>query len=343
MYFAVSVDVAYLIYRRYGTAPIILDLIYRTMKTQAFFRTRLGSLYVGRCEELIKDRAISRYLGKVQLIFTSPPFPLNRKKAYGNRTGKEYLEWIQSLAPSLRDFLTPDGSIVIEMGNAWEKGRPVQSTLPTETLLEFQKKGNLNLCQEFTYYNSARLPSPIQWVNVERIRVKDATTKIWWMAPSERPKASNRNVLKEYSHAQKELIRKRRYNAGKRPSEYNIGATSFAVDNGGAIPPNLIEIANTTSSGPYQTFCRDSGIPLHPARMPVALAEFFIKFLTDEGDIVFDPFGGSNTTGWAAEQLKRRWITMEFSKEYAAASIARFSKEKAEAAFRNHGGNGDQC
>ena len=300
---------------------------------KAFFRTRRGQLYVGKCEKLIKAPALSRYKGKVQLIFTSPPFPLNRKKAYGNLMGSDYLEWIESLAPTLTKFLKPNGSIVLEIGNAWEPKRPVQSTLPTETLLAFQKKGGLNLCQEFTYYNPARLPSPAQWVNVERIRVKDATTKIWWMAPSDRPKASNRNVLREYSEAQKTLMRTKKYNSGKRSSQHNIGEASFLKNNGGAIPPNLIEVANTKSTGDYQEFCREFEVRAHPARMPVQLAEFFIKFLTDEDDIVFDPFGGSNTTGWAAQKLKRRWISIEASEMYAAASIARFSRERAEVAL----------
>ena len=42
---------------------------------------------------------------------------------------------------------------------------------------------------------------------------------------------------------------------------------------------------------------------IHPARMPADLVEFFVKFVTDENDLVFDPFGGSNTTGAVAENL----------------------------------------
>ena len=108
-----------------------------------------------------------------QLIFTSPPFPLNRKKRYGNKTGKEYLAWLHDLAPRLTELLTPNGSIVLELGNAWEPGIPVMSTLALEAFLDFKKAGRLNLCQQFICHNPARLPSPAQWVTVERIRVKD--------------------------------------------------------------------------------------------------------------------------------------------------------------------------
>ncbi len=293
------------------------------------FKNGLGALYLSKCEDLFNNPAFACFEGKVQLIFTSPPFPLNRKKAYGNFTGQQYLSWIASLAPLFKKFLSPKGSIVLEIGNAWEEGEPVQSTLPMESLLEFKKKGDLFLCQEFTYFNPARLPSPAQWVNIDRIRVKDATTRLWWLSPVTRPKACNRNVLREYSESQKELMKRGSYNSGRRPSQFKITPDGFLKDNGGAIPPNLIEVANTKSDDPFQNFCRANGLKGHPARMPHQLAEFFIKFLTSEGDLVLDPFGGSNTTGLAADTLNRRWISIEARKDYALSSIARFSPLRA--------------
>jgi site-specific DNA-methyltransferase (cytosine-N4-specific) len=58
--------------------------------------------------------------------------------------------------------------------------------------------------------------------------------------------------------------------------------------------------------------------------MPIGLPEFFIRFLTDEGEIVLDPFGGSNTTGAAAEKLGRKWITIEADQGYVRGSAGRF-------------------
>ena len=168
--------------------------------------------------------------GKVQLVFTSPPFPLNTKKSYGNLQGEDYIRWLAKFAPLLRRMVTDDGSIVVEIGNAWLPGEPVMSTHVLEALLRFLKKGDLHLCQEFIWYNPARLPSPIEWVNKERIRVKDAFTRIWWMSPTARPKADNRRVLREYSPSMKRLIATGKYNAGRRPSEHQIGKASFSVD-----------------------------------------------------------------------------------------------------------------
>ena len=144
------------------------------------YKTSRGKMYQGDAEDMLRRYPIARFKGKVQLILTSPPFPLNRKKRYGNLTGNHYLEWIRRLGPLLGDYLAPDGSIVIEMGNAWEKGSPTMSTLPMRALLGFLESANLHLCQEFVCYNPARLPTPAQWVTIERIRVKDAFTRVRW-------------------------------------------------------------------------------------------------------------------------------------------------------------------
>lgn len=291
-----------------------------------FYQTEHGIMYLGNCEQIIPKYMCSAEKCSVNLIFTSPPFPLNRAKRYGNMTGEEYLEWFSGLAPLFGDILADDGSIVLEIGNAWEKGKPVHSTLPIEALLKFKEKGHLYLCQEFIHYNPSALPSPIEWVNKRRVRVKDSFTRIWWMSKTPNPKADNRHVLEQYSKRMQKLIEKKTYNAGRRPSEYVIGDSSFAVDNGGAIPANVIMAANTASKGCYFAYCKEKGLDIHPARMPREVPEFFIKFLTNENDLVLDPFAGSNMTGAVAEQLNRRWISIEINEVYANGSRGRFKE-----------------
>lgn len=290
------------------------------------YSTSLGSCLKGKAEEVLQLPDVAKSLEKqVGLIFTSPPFPLNRKKKYGNLQGDAYIEWLASFAEIFRKLLSPKGSIVIELGNAWEPGRPAMSTLALRALLALLDRGNFTLCQQFIWYNPARLPSPAQWVNVERIRVKDAYTHLWWMSLTDRPHADNRAVLTEYSDAMKELLSKQKYNTGKRPSEHNIGKTSFLKNNLGAIPSNVITLSNTQSNSKYQNYCRDIGLQPHPARMPSGLAEFFIKFLTKPDMLVLDPFGGSNTTGAAAQKTKRRWIAIEPNDDYILGSRGRFN------------------
>ena len=294
------------------------------MKNSVAYRTSQGIMLRGRVEDTFTASAREEYRGKIQLILTSPPFPLNRKKAYGNLTGQEYIDWLAGLSHLFKGLLSENGSIVIELGNAWEKGKPIMSTLPLHALLAILENGDFKLCQQFVFYNKARLPGPAQWVNVERVRVKDSFTNIWWMSISDKPKANNRNVLKEYSKAMIDLLDKQKYNAGRRPSEHHIGTNSFLRNNKGAIPSNVLVFANTSASDPYQKYCREHNLKTHPSRMAYGVAEFFIKFLTDPGDIVLDPFAGSNTTGAAAEHLDRNWISVEPREEYITGSKGRF-------------------
>lgn len=296
------------------------------------FQTSAGRMAVGKAEALLERPWVRKIAGEVNLILTSPPFPLNRKKKYGNLVGEEYLRWFADLAAPLREMLSDDGSVVIELGNAWEPGLPTMSTLAMEALLQFKRKADLHLCQEFIWFNPAKLPTPAQWVNVERIRVKDSFTRLWWMSPSPNPKADNRRVLKPYSQSMRRLIEKQSYNAGRRPSEHVIGEESFLTDHGGAIPPNvlfpsnLLAWANTGSADAYRRFCDKWDLPHHPARMPLELAQFFVQFLTDPGDLVLDPFAGSGTTGEAAEGLARRWLGFEANREYARGARGRFDR-----------------
>ncbi len=296
-------------------------------------------MLVGKAEDVLASAALDPWRGRVQLVFTSPPFPLLRKKKYGNLSGDAFCDWLASFAEPLAKMLTPNGSIVMEIGNGWNPGLPTVSTVGIKALLAFQEAANLHLCQEFICYNPARLPTPAEWVAVRRTRVKDAFTRVWWLSPTPNPKADNRRVLTEYSDSMKKLLKKGTYTGGKRPSEHQIGTESFLTDNGGAIPPNVIvppnasdyepqailPIANTASKNGYHQMCRDQNLPRHPALMPEPLVEFFVRFLTEPNDVVFDPFSGSNTTGSVAERLGREWVGVEADAAYAEASKIRFA------------------
>ena len=304
--------------------------------------TTLGRYYVGDSVEMLRGELGDELQGKVQLLLTSPPFPLNNKKSYGNLTGDKFREWFTSLAVTFAELLTEDGSIVIEMGNAWEQGRPVQSLLHLESLIGFVRNpdAGLRLCQQFVCYNPSRLPSPAAWVTIRRIRFTDSYTHLWWMSKSDYPKADNRRVLRPYSREMKALLARQSYNAGERPSEHVISQKSCLTDHGGSIARNLFEMdsldenrevrlpnvfshSNTQSNNHFLRSCRSQGIRPHPARMPEGLASFFIELLTDPGDLVLDPFAGSNTTGAVAEGLGRRWLSMDVRLDYAEQSVIR--------------------
>ncbi|MBW4451619.1 MAG: site-specific DNA-methyltransferase [Nostoc indistinguendum CM1-VF10] len=278
-----------------------------------------GAAYLGDSLKLIKfiDN------NSINLIITSPPFALTRKKEYGNETAEKYIEWFLPFASEFKRVLADNGSFVIDLGGAYLPGNPVRSIYQYELLVRLCKEVGFFLAQEFYHYNPARLPTPAEWVTIRRIRVKDSVNTVWWLSKTPNPKADNRKVLKPYSQSMKQLL-KNGYEAKLRPSGHDI-SDKFQKDNQGAIPPNLLEIANTESNSAYLRRCKAAEIRPHPARFPQGFAEFFIKFLTDEGDMVLDPFAGSNTSGFVAETLQRRWISFEINEDYVTGSRYRFS------------------
>lgn len=285
-----------------------------------YYQRDFGAAYMGdsfRLMQALEDKSIN-------LILTSPPFALTREKEYGNKSSDEYIDWFMPFAREFRRLLKADGSLVIDLGGAYMPGHPVRSIYQFELLVRMCRELGFFLAQEFYHYNPARLPAPAEWVNVRRIRVKDSVNVVWWLSVSEYPKADNRRVLKEYSDSMKQLLDDG-YKPKLRPSGHDI-SHKFQKDNNGAIPPNLLRLANTESNSAYLRRCKQVGISPHPARFPREFAEFFIAFLTDENDLVVDPFAGSNTTGFVSEQWKRRWLAFEIDEQYLAGSKYRFEE-----------------
>lgn len=285
-----------------------------------FYKTTMGAAYLGDAMEYLRQLPDN----SVDLIMTSPPFALERKKEYGNVSPDEYIPWFLQFAREFHRVLKDTGSLVIDIGGSWMKGQPTRSLYHFELVIALCKEVEFYLAQEFYWYNPSKLPSPAEWVTVRRVRVKDAVNTVWWLSKTPHPKANNRRVLKAYSESMKKLL-ENGYKAKLRPSGHDI-SDNFSKDNEGAIPSNLIVLANTDSNGSYLRACRQADIKPHPARFPYGLPEFFIRFLTDEGDLVIDPFAGSNVTGEVAENLGRHWCAFELSELYLKASQFRFGE-----------------
>lgn len=289
------------------------------------YETDMGSAYLGDSRDLLDDLPES----SVNLVITSPPFALRRKKEYGNKDPEEYNDWFMEFSERVRRVLTEDGSFVVDIGGGWKKGKPVRSLYHFKLLnqLAGEEDSPFHFAQDFYWYNPAKLPTPAQWVTIEKIRATDAINHVWWLSKNERPKADTTNVLQEYSDRQKELMENGYEDFGvtkkDRPSGHQI-SDSFDKDNDGSLPDNLLKIANTQSNTKYLRACRELDVDSHPARFPPKLPEFFIKLLTDPGDIVLDIFAGSNTVGQVAEELGRQWVAFEIEAEYLENSKLRF-------------------
>jgi len=285
------------------------------------YTTNYGAAYIGNSLELLEQISSD----SINLVITSPPFALLREKSYGNVDQSAYIDWLFAFCKKVYRVLAPHGSFVIDLGGAYQTKRPVRSLYNYRILIKLCDELDFRLAEEFFWYNPSKLPSPIEWVNKRKIRAKDSVNTVWWLSKTDNPKANVSNVLVPYSERMKKLHKDpgKYYTPRERPSGHDIGA-SFATDNGGAIPSNLLQIPNTESNSRYIQLCKAVNIPAHPARFPQKLPMFFINFLTEPDDIVLDIFAGSNTTGAAAESLQRRWIAFEQNLSYLAASAFRF-------------------
>lgn len=272
----------------------------------------------------------------INLVITSPPFALQRKKAYGNEEQSEYVDWLCQFADIVYRKIREDGSFVIDIGGAYEKGSPSYSLYQFRALIKMCDEIGFKLAQPFYWHNPSALPAPIEWVNKRKLRAKTSVNTVWWLCKNPTLcKANVSNVLAPYSSRMERLISHPeefvKEEGTIRPSGHVLGKSSWSKDNGGAIPANLLQIPNSESNSQYLKYCKSLNVKGHPARFPSSLPEFFIKFLTEEGDLVVDIFSGSNTTGSIAEKLHRKWQSFELCQEYVAASSFRFA-ESSEAA-----------
>lgn len=259
----------------------------------------------------------------LDLIFTSPPFALLRKKYYGNKDEHEYVNWFKDFGQEFFRVLKPTGSLVIDIGGSWLQGQPTRSLYHFELLIMLCRELGFHLAQEMYWWNPSKLPTPAEWVNIRRVRVKDAVNSIYWLSKTPWPKASNRRVLSPYSNSMKDLL-KNGYVAKLRPSGHDI-SDKFSRNNQASIPPNLLAIPNTESNSHYLRYCKDHGYTPHPARFPAKLPEYFVRMLTDVGDHVLDPFSGSCVTGEVCERLERTWTCCEIDQEYILGAVGRFN------------------
>jgi site-specific DNA-methyltransferase (cytosine-N4-specific) len=144
----------------------------------------------------------------------------------------------------------------------------------------------------------------------------------YWWAPSVNPKADNRRVLEDYSARYR-----RNLSAGGhvRTTRSGSGQTDpglrYAVDNGGRIPFNAIECGSEGPRSAYMRYCKARGLPPHPARMPEAMVVRHVRLLTEEGDLVMDPFAGSLTVAAVCRRLGRRVIAAEKVLQYLEGGV----------------------
>ena len=318
--------------------------MYESLRQDPLYRTEYGAAFLGDSRELLGRLPDA----SANLVFTSPPYALHFKKEYGNADKRDYVKWFLPFAREIFRVLRNDGSFVLNIGGSYNQGTPTRSLYHFHLMIALVEEIGFHLAQECFWYNPAKMPMPAEWVTVRRIRIKDSVEYVWWFSKTAWPKASNARVLKEYSPDMIRLSR-RGIRATVRPSGHVIRDSFDKIEAGGAIPSNVIEdglaedldipvpdamlkFGNNAANDEYAKRSKELGLKMHPARFPASLPEFFIKLLTEPGDVVIDPFAGSNTTGIVSESLQRKWIAMEQVPEYLETSKVRFTETPAKVA-----------
>src|SRR5438477_4155206 len=161
------------------------------MITPPVYTTALGAAYQGDALYLLKELDDD----SINLVFTSPPFALQRQKEYGNRNEAEYVDWLIQFAALVKEKLRADGSFVIDLGGAYLKGVPARSLYPFRVLTRFCDELGYVLAEDFYWFNRSKLPNPIDRVNKRKLRANNAVNTVWWFAKTAWPKANVTNVL----------------------------------------------------------------------------------------------------------------------------------------------------
>jgi site-specific DNA-methyltransferase (cytosine-N4-specific) len=265
--------------------------------------------------------------GSIDLLWTSPPYPLLKPKEYGNLQSADWLKWMTDLCCLWQPLLAESGSMVLNVGSVPLRGRPIQDPYVERLVLKLIDELDYRLVDRHFWHNPCKLPTPVKWVAVEKKRVKNSIEHLLWFSKTDNYKANNDNVRVPESPATtrwREKSLKTGQGLGKRPGG-SVAGKGFLVSDGTAIPSVLHTLPHEGPHSAYRRSCKAANIKPHPATAPAALINFFIRLTTDSGDLVYDPMAGSLTTGAVAETLQRRWLCSELSKEYIAGGLLRFS------------------
>jgi site-specific DNA-methyltransferase (cytosine-N4-specific) len=274
----------------------------------------------------------------VDLLFSSPPYPLAGKgRKYGNMTPGETVELIVNCAKEWKRALVDTGSIVLNFRDTWlpksETGGAVRSLYQEKILLALVEDVKLFFADRMFFRNPVCTGDA--WVTVRHVRTTLNCENLLWLSKSPNPKADNRRVLvPPKASTIATYLRKARRGQKKvvGPSgQGNIFEEQMAAVAAGqeikVIPRSILDFANSDPKKALHAKLDELGLPHHDATMAPKLAEFFIKFLTTAGDLVWDPFFGSGTTGLEAEKLGRRFLGSDYSLAHILGSAVRWSPD----------------
>jgi DNA modification methylase len=264
----------------------------------------------------------------VDLLLSSPPYALISSKEYGNLDETAWVDWMLKICEGSRELLRPTGSMILNLGNCWVPGKPQQSLYIQRLLVRLEDELDIHLCQELFWHSPTKLPVPLAWVGVRRVRLTSSVEPLLWLSPNpDLVNSDNRRVLRAYTASGLRSINNERDRDGNRPNGVQFGRNSF-VDRGGSIPPSLITATPiSVEERRYREAIAAAGRKPHPAIMPAAVARFCIELATEKDHTVLDLFSGSGTVPIEAMKLGRYAIAVDRSLEYIENSEIRCHAE----------------
>ena len=272
----------------------------------------------------------------VNLLFTSPPYPLFSGRRYGTYSEIEIINLILGCARDWKRALATDGSIVLNFKDVWlpkaKTGGAVRSHYQEKLLLSLIEDVGLFFADRLYWRNPSHTPDSY-WTTIAKVRLNQDTEHLFWLSKTPNPKARSEHITVPAQPSTLETYaRKQTKQPSVGPSGHKTLFRNQAakLKNGSpgqtlqVIHRNTFEYSNGETHRALRATLNETGLPQFDAMMPLKLAQQIINFLTDPEDLVYDPFFHSGTTGLAAENLNRKWIGSDRSLGLLLGSALRF-------------------
>jgi DNA modification methylase len=291
------------------------------------FSTKLGVAVWGSCKDVFGSQTDS-----IAVCITSPPYALAQPRAYGNPTQDEWVDFVCACLEPIVKRLLPGGSIAVNLSNdVFEPGLPSRSLYREEFVIAMRKRLGMFKMDEIVWSNPSKPPGPIQWASKRRMQLNTGYEPVLVFCNDPMLSfADNRRVLQPHSDRHKKLMARGGEARSRVNSDgaYRINAGAYGSETAGRIPKNVLSFGHSCADQRrLRRMARDAGLPVHGASMPLSLAMFLVQYLSRPGDLVVDPFGGTQTTAKACEELGRLWKTSEMVAEYIWNGRFRFASE----------------
>ena len=290
------------------------------------FSTDLGVAILGNSTMVLPGNT-----EPVHLCLTSPPYPLRKQRDYAAafKNDSEYIDFIVEAIRPIARQLVNGGSVVLNIGqDIFNPGQPSRSLYPERLLLALCEKLDLYLMDRVPWVNMSKPPSPTYWACRKKVQLLAGHEMIFWLTNNpDAVRSCNQRVLQPHTESHSALVARGGEN---RTTIYGDGAHvvkpgAFSQSTDGAIPKNVIIRGHACAdTRRFHQEAKRLGLPAHGAIFPTAIPDFFIRFLTEENELVVDPFAGSLKTGLAAERLNRRWMCFDSILEWLRISATGF-------------------